>query len=421
MNRQTERVIKLAGLPRDFEREPAGGATMFDRWLLRLLVAPLKQPPFAVALWDGTEEPGSRRAPLARVRILDRGALLRLLVNPLLHFGDMYSAGRVEVDGDLRACLEAITAAIVEGRRERESLWWRIWRDQAPRSTKPHAARDNIHHHYDLGNAFYRLWLDREAMQYTCAYYPEESLSLEQAQRAKMDLVCRKLRLRPGQRVVEAGCGWGGFALHMARHYGVSVRAFNISREQVRHAREWARASRLDDRVEFVEDDYRNIRGEYDAFVSIGMLEHVGVSHYRELGAVIDRCLGPRGLGLLHSIGRNQPGNMNAWIERRIFPGAYPPSLREMMGVFEPFAFSILDVENLRLHYVRTLEDWSERFETETDRLRVLYDEAFVRAWRLYLAGSIAAFAAGSLQLFQVLFARERNDAIPRSRRDIYT
>src|SRR6185295_4327164 len=214
----------------------------------------------------------------------------------------------------------------------------------------------NVHGHYDLGNDFYRLWLDRE-MVYTCAYFPTPEVSLEAAQIHKMDLVCRKLHLRPGDRVVEAGCGWGALALHMAAHYGVTVRAFNLSSEQITYARDRAAREGLAARAEFIEDDYRNVTGTCDAFVSVGMLEHVGFSELSSLGAVIDRSLGAHGRGLLHFIGRNRPMPLNAWIRKRIFPGAYPPALAEVFdNVLGPWNLSVLDVENLRLHYARTLD-----------------------------------------------------------------
>jgi cyclopropane-fatty-acyl-phospholipid synthase len=276
-----------------------------------------------------------------------------------------------------------------------------------------------VHHHYDIGNDFYRLWLD-ERMQYTCAYYADPAFTLEEAQVCKLDHVCRKLQLRPGEKVLEAGCGWGGLALHLAERYGVSVRAFNLSHEQVAYARDRARAAGLGQRVEFVEDDYRSATGTYDAFVSVGMLEHVGRENYGELGRVIDRCLTPVGRGLIHSIGRNAPRPLDPWITRRIFPGAYAPALSEMMSIFEPFALSVLDVENLRLHYARTLEHWLERFEHHVPRVAAMFDDRFVRMWRMYLAGSVAAFKTGALQLFQIVFARESNNDVPWTRRHMY-
>ena len=278
------------------------------------------------------------------------------------------------------------------------------------------ASTQNVHRHYDLGNDFYRRWLDRE-MVYTCAYFRSPATSLEEAQVAKMELVCRKLRLSSGERVVEAGCGWGSLALHMARRYRAKVRAFNLSVEQISYARERARAEGLGNRVEFVLDDYRNVSGVYDAFVSVGMLEHVGKADYRSLGRVIDRSLSGEGRGLLHFIGRNQAEPLNPWIRKRIFPGAYAPTLREVFeGSLEAHDFSVLDVENLRLHYAATLEHWRRRYLAAARTVAATFDQRFARAWDLYLAGSQAAFATGSLQLFQVVFARGGSNRIPWTR-----
>jgi cyclopropane-fatty-acyl-phospholipid synthase len=185
-------------------------------------------------------------------------------------------------------------------------------------------SRANIHHHYDIGNDFYELWLD-EQLLYTCACFQNPKMTLEEAQIAKMDHVCRKVGLKPGETVIEAGCGWGALALHMARHYCVNVRAFNISSEQIESAQAWSRREGLDHQVEFIEDDWRNIAGRYDAFVSVGMLEHVETENYRQLGGMVSKCLQPHGLALIHTIGRNQPQGMDRWIEHRIFPGSYRP------------------------------------------------------------------------------------------------
>lgn len=233
-------------------------------------------------------------------------------------------------------------------------------------------------------------------------------MTLEQAQLAKLEHVCRKVGLKPGDRVVEAGCGWGGLTRYMARHYGVRIQAFNISHEQVAYARERAKTEGLAQQIEYVEDDYRNISGEHDVFVSIGMLEHVGREQFNDLGEVLHRALTAEGRGLIHTIGRNQPELMNEWIEKRIFPGAYPPTLREMMPIFERHAFSVLDVKNLRLHYAITLRHWLMRFEKNAARIEAMFD------------GSIAAFTTSSLQLFQVMFACSRINNLPWSRAHLY-
>lgn len=394
------------------------GVTGLDRWLTKKLLTVIGEPRIAFVLWNG-EAIANVEAPVARVEIRDRSALYSLLSEPNLGFGDAYSTGRVEVEGDLVESLAEVYNGQIRRRRERleKDGFWLRW--NRSRSGTRKRARKNIHHHYDLGNDFYRLWLD-EHMVYTCAYYERRDATLEEAQIAKMDHVCRKLDLQSGQTVIEAGCGWGSFALHMAERYGATVKAFNISREQVVYAREQAKARGLAGRVEFVEDDYRNIRGRCDAFVSIGMLEHVGIEHYEELGAIVYRCLAPSGRGLIHSIGRSRPAPNNEWIEKRIFPGSYPASLAEMSNIFEPYEFSILDIENLRLHYRDTCQAWLDRFNAVADQVADMYDEHFVRAWRLYLAGSTAAFHVGTLQLFQIVFAPHGNNRVPRTRHHAY-
>jgi cyclopropane-fatty-acyl-phospholipid synthase len=281
-------------------------------------------------------------------------------------------------------------------------------------------SKASVYHHYDIGNEFYKLFLDKQFV-YTCAYYEHADDSLEVAQEAKLNYVCRKLRLRPGETVVEAGCGWGALALHMARHYGVSVKAYNLSREQLAYARARAEAEGLSHRVEFIEDDYRNIQGRYDAFVSVGMLEHVGPLNYPILGALMRRVLTGDGRGLIHSIGRNFAAPLDAWIEQRIFPGAYPPSLKEMLDLFENSGFSVVDVENLRPHYARTCRQWLERLEQNAERVIEMFDVDFYRMWRLYLAGSSSAFLSGWLQLFQVVFTRATNNQLPMTRADWYS
>jgi cyclopropane-fatty-acyl-phospholipid synthase len=384
------------------------GSTRLDRWALSGIQRTVQSAPIRFMLWDGFELPPTVGPAVATIVFKNRPALLRWVWDPELNFGEAYTSGAIEVRGDLLTVLEAIYRALA-GPKPRP--WW-LWQ----KSNDARAARENVHHHYDLGNEFYRLWLDRE-MVYTCAYFQTPDATLEEAQIAKMDLVCRKLQLKPGERVIEAGCGWGSLALFMAKHYGVTVRAFNISAEQIAYARHRAKEERLVDRVEFVEDDYRSVRGAYDVFVSIGMLEHVGLPDYPTLGRVMDRSLTDHGRGLLHFIGRNQAAPLNPWIRKRIFPGAYAPTLREVFAhVLEPHALSVLDVENLRLHYARTLECWRQRFDGSAHHVAATFDDTFVRTWRLYLAGSEAAFTTGWMQLFQVLFARGSSNAIPWTR-----
>jgi cyclopropane-fatty-acyl-phospholipid synthase len=391
-------------------------ASPTDHTLLTLIRKGLGKAPITLAV-PGVED-RSDLPSVGTVRISDRPTLRALVMNPEMVFGDAYSDGRIEVEGDLVAVLEAVYRS---GRATRS--WYgqltSKWLSWAQSNTRYGSSR-NIHHHYDLPEQFYRLWLDQD-MVYTCAYFPNPDVSLEQAQAAKLDLVCRKLWLKPGESVVEAGCGWGALAMYMAEHYGVQVTAFNISHEQIRVARDTAKQKGLSSRVEFVEDDYRNIRGRYDAFVSVGMLEHVGLSNYAELGRVIHRTIEDQGRGLLHFIGRCRSKPLSLWIRKRIFPGGYAPTLRESIAVLEPHSFHVLDVEDLRPHYARTIEHWLERFENAYDRVVQMQGSTFARMWRLYLAGSVAAFRVGTLQLFQVVFAGKNCVTAPWTRSRLYT
>ena len=387
----------------------------FDRSLVRWIMKRVGDPSISIRLWNGDEFWVTEARPVACMEFCERRAVFELLLSPSVGFGECFSKGLIKVHGDLRAFANEITSALTRQRDGRyygpkiRSMLYAIRSNTLGRSWR------NVHHHYDLGNEFYKLWLD-ERMVYTCAYFDRPDASLAQAQVAKLEHVCRKLKLRPGQKVIEAGCGWGALALHMAEHYDVNVVAYNNSSEQVALAREIAAAKGLDNLVKFVEDDYRRIDERCDVFVSIGMLEHVGLTNFRTLGELIKRSLKPEGIGLIHSIGRSHPERMDPWIVKHIFPGGHIPSLGEMMAVFEPQRFSILDVENLRPHYARTCAMWLENFETVADEVAEMYGEAFARMWRLYLAGSSAGFQSGTLQLYQVLFAPRGSNNVPWTR-----
>lgn len=395
--------------------------TVMDRWIAIKMMGVVGNPPVVLKLWDGVVVSPDCDDPIAVITYGDRKAMLKTIINPELHWGDLYCTGQLEFEGDLAGFMHIIYTNLRnkgQGNLLRKVIKWIGHRRISNTHSK---AEENIHHHYDIGNEFYQLWLDTEEMQYTCAYYPKPDMSLEEAQIAKLHHVCHKLQLKPGDTVVEAGSGWGGLARFMAKHYGVRVTAYNISKEQVAYSRQRAQQEGLEGRVEYVLDDYRNITGEYDVFVSVGMLEHVGTGDYPVLGKVVNCCLKSAGRGLIHTIGRNNQGPMNGWIERRIFPGAYPPTLSEMMTIFEAGSLSVHDVENLRLHYAETLYHWLERFEDHKDDVINMMDEAFLKAWRLYLEGSIAAFKFGELQLFQVVFTHCGNNEIPWSREHVYS
>jgi len=394
-------------------------SSSIERWFLQKVLNATGNPPIRLAIKGGASTSPINAQLVGTLLFQDRTALLKTILQPEIGFGDGYADGKIEVEGDLVTLLEAAyrcwPGPAAEGwLAGLKSRWVERFKANSPRRS-----RANVHHHYDLKTDFYQRWLDRQLL-YTCAYFPTPSATLEEAQTAKMDHVCRKLQLLPGETVAEAGCGWGALALHMAKHYGVRVKAFNLSHEQIVHARQQARQQGLDGKVEFIEDDYRNISGQFDVFASIGMLEHVGIRRYAELGRVIHRTVGKSGRGILHFIGRNFSAPLSPWITKRIFPGAYAPTLREAMTVLEPWDFSVCDVENLRMHYAKTLEHWLDRFERSTPQISSMFDRSFVRAWRLYLAGSLVAFRVGTLQLFQIVFAGPKAARIPWTRAHLY-
>jgi len=398
--------VATTARPRQGLRELKSRPTVVDRWLAARIQAIVHPAQIRLELWDRSSAYAGSDPPIGDLVVHDRSTLIGLIVNPDLYFGEAYMAGRLDVRGPLAVITAALTRLT-----PLEPTWLDRLAGLLSSANSLSRSRRNVHHHYDLGNGFYERWLDRR-MVYTCAYFAREEMTLDEAQHAKLDLVCRKLRLRPGESVVEAGCGWGSLALHMARHYGVRVTAFNISREQIAYARRRAAREGLTDRIEFIDDDYRNVSGQFDAFVSVGMLEHVGRRNLAAVSEVLRRTLRrDGGRGLLHFIGRDVTRPLNAWIRRRIFPGAYTPTLAELTTrILSPAGMSVIDVENLRLHYARTLAAWGDRFADAADYVREMYGDEFHRAWQLYLAGSEAAFTTGWLQLFQVVFTPRESE-----------
>jgi cyclopropane-fatty-acyl-phospholipid synthase len=416
-------IARLAKLQHDkLSNLPAQARDRFpqiDYWLLQKIYRSVGRPQIRLTFGDRLEISPETGQPVATIAIRNRGTLLDLLFDPEVGFGEGYRDGRIVVEGDLVPALEAVYRSEAEMGSEN---WFArvVSRCMAfAQRNSLHGARQNIHRHYDLSNDFFRLWLD-DQLVYSCAYFAAPSMNLDAAQVAKMDYICRKLNLKKGERVLDIGCGWGALALHMAKYYGVSVRGFSISREQVQWARERGQQLGLSQQVEFVEDDYRNIFGQFDAVVSVGMLEHVGPERYQTLGRILSKSLEPAGRGLLQSVGRNRAQDFSNWTRMRIFPGAYAPSLRQIMNIFEPWNCSILDVENLRHHYARTAQLWLDRFENSTNEVCAMFDEEFVRTWRLYLAGTVAGFRVGTLQLFQIVFARDNSAQLPGTRARLY-
>jgi len=267
-------------------------------------------------------------------------------------------------------------------------------------------AQKNVAHHYDLDGGIYDLFLDSDK-QYSCAYFADPNMTLEEAQVAKKRHIAAKLRIEPGMRVLDIGCGWGGMALTLAEEAGANVVGVTLSKEQHMVARRRAAERGLEAQVEFRLQDYRTLTESFDRIVSVGMFEHVGVGHYREYFDRVRELLTNNGVALIHTIGRlDGPGSTNPWIAKYIFPGGYIPALSEFAAAVERSGIIITDVEVLRLHYAETLREWRRRFMEKRDTAARIYDERFCRMWEFYLAGSETSFRNESMAVFQVQLAK---------------
>jgi cyclopropane-fatty-acyl-phospholipid synthase len=277
-------------------------------------------------------------------------------------------------------------------------------------------SRRNVAHHYDLNGRLYSLFLDRDR-QYSCAYFRNGNETLEDAQAAKKRHIAAKLLLtRPGLRVLDVGCGWGGTALTLARDYGADVTGITLSQEQLQEARGRAAAEGLEDRVRFEMLDYRAVKGQFDRIVSVGMFEHVGVGFYQTFWDMVARVLAPDGVALIHAIGRHDgPGSTNPWLRKYIFPGGYSPALSEVLPIVERSGLMSTDIEILRLHYAETLRQWRRRFMANRDAIASIYDDRFCRMFEFYLAACEVTFRWAGHMVWQLQVVHN-HEAVPLTR-----
>ena len=353
------------------------------------------------------------------VRVTNRKTLFAIARNPRLGLGEAYMDGRLIVeDGTILDLMRLVVganrwedkgkgrAAMNKGKGKWKALF---------RRNKARASRRNVAHHYDIGNDLYRLFLD-EDLQYSCAYFTDPANSLEQAQADKKAHIAAKLYLKPGQRVLDIGCGWGGTALYLNRVADVDVLGITLSEEQLKVARARAEEAGVADRVKFELIDYREIEGRFDRIVSIGMFEHVGAAHYDEFFAACRNLLAEDGVMLLHTIGKyGKASAPDPFTDKWIFPGYHLPSISQLAAASERQRLITSDLELLRVHYAYTLRHWLERAQANRDKIVALHDERFFRMWEFYLSGGVVAFESGSMCNFQAQYIRDRN-ALPITR-----
>jgi cyclopropane-fatty-acyl-phospholipid synthase len=388
---------------------------LFDR-LFRLLV---RKGILTVIDADGRSHtygaPVPDIAPVT-IRFTDQAAPRRIAHNPAMGAGEAYMDGRLILErGDIRDFADLIGRNLQWD--DDDSARIRMWRPHRLLAALDtwnweRRSKRNVAHHYDLSAALYDLFLDADR-QYSCAYFDGPMVPLDQAQADKKAHIAAKLLLRPGQRVLDIGCGWGGMALYLNRVADVDVLGITLSEEQLKIARERAAAAGVSDRVTFELLDYRQVAGSFDRIVSVGMFEHVGPPHYR---AFFEKCrslLTEDGVMLLHTIGRaDGPGATDAWLAKYIFPGGYVPALSQIMPAIENARLWLTDLESLRLHYAYTTSAWYDRVTAARAQIVALYDERFFRMWQYYLAGAISAFRHDGHLVFQLQLTRRR-DAVP--------
>lgn len=377
---------------------------------LQKLLQKWKKGGFSVVFWDGSKSDYGNEAPKFSV-IFQREPEWESPqgeTDLVLIFGEAYMDGVIDIQGSMDALLRTLMLNT-----------WPQAGQLSPKAVvgKPdvESEKNNISHHYDLGNDFFSLWLDK-TLSYSCAYFHTPEDSLEQAQLNKIDLVLKKLLLQRGESLLDIGCGWGVLMIRAAQNYGVQVTGVTLSREQYEKVQSTVRELGLEKQVTVKLAGYEELRpedGQFDKIVSIGMFEHVGEENHLGFMTKVQELLKPEGLFLLHTITGMFESMSNAWLGKYIFPGGYVPSLREVIWLLPEFDLHLLHAESLRLHYAMTLDRWYGNYAEHADEVRAKYGERFARMWSLYLRGCASAFRAAGLDVYQLLCSKGLNNDLP--------
>ncbi len=395
----------------------------------RFLGSVIKQGRLAITMPSGTTHTLGTPAegyPEVAIRLTDSKVARDVLLDPRLGAGEAYMDGRIVIEeGDVMSLVQLLrmNKPWERGGLQRPPSPWRKLREKAKflagQVNEARSSKRNVAHHYDIGNDLYELMLDPEHMQYSCAYWAPGVKTLAQAQEAKLAHIAAKLALRDGHKVLDIGCGWGGMAIYLAKHFNVKVLGITLSEEQLALAVKRAADAGVSDRVEFRLVDYRDLakQGErFDRIVSVGMFEHVGRPQFEEFFRCCANLLTADGVMLLHTIGRfGGPGKTDAFTSKYIFPGGYIPALSETLAASERYRLIHTDIETLRLHYAKTLREWYKLCEANKDAIIAMMDERFYRMWTFYLSGATAAFESGGMGNYQIQFTRNRH-ALPLTR-----
>ncbi|VXC47719.1 putative fatty acid methyltransferase [Massilia sp. 9I] len=380
--------------------------------------------PLRVELWDGRQLEFSSESPRVTIRVPDRSALRYLRSPSLYNLGKAYVEGEIDIKGraaDIISVGNALAASLDKGR----SRLGEVLRRAAPHTR--HTDAEAIRYHYDVSNDFYAAWLD-PGMVYSCAYFENGDEDLATAQQKKIDHILRKIDLRPGQALLDIGCGWGALVLRAAQHFGARCVGVTLSENQAALARERVERAGLQGQIEILLQDYRDVDGQFDRITSVGMFEHVGVQHLSEYFSRVNRLLAPGGVVMNHGITTTNvdngatPYGGGEFIDQYVFPHGELAHLSTVVRAMQEGGLEVRDVENLRRHYAKTCAIWTDNFESNAERIRTLTDEKRFRIWHVYLAGCAYAFAHGRINLYQIVCGKAEGDVeqLPWSRRYMY-
>ncbi|NRT32103.1 cyclopropane-fatty-acyl-phospholipid synthase [Clostridium beijerinckii] len=389
---------------------------IIDKIFYKTLFKNLFSDTFELKLWDGSSEIYGEGNSEFKIIFNEPIPKADIIKDPSLTFGEAYMTKKIDIEGSIQKVIESLYNN-QESFLSNSDKYANLLR-MATNSIKN--SKKNIEFHYDIGNDFYKLWLD-DTMTYSCGYFKSKSDSLTQAQKNKVEHILKKLNLKEGETLLDIGCGWGELIISAAKKYKVKAMGITLSSEQLAKVKERIKSEGLEDLLEVELVDYRELKNRtFDKIVSVGMLEHVGQDHLAEYFSNVNNLLNDKGVSLLHCITSTEVGGNNTWIDKYIFPGGYVPAVRELINCMSDEKFTLIDAENLRLHYGRTLEHWAKNFENALPEIRKTKDETFIRMWRLYLNACAASFNSGNISIHQFVFNKGVNNDLPWTREYMY-